>query len=299
MVYHFGWWDCDGIATEAAPGKGLRPALVLAAARAMGGTIEAARHAAAAVELVHNFTLIQDDVMDADAVRRGRPAVWRVWGATDAILAGDALHALAVWTIADAPCAVSSVIMRLEGAVIELCLGQHQDCVAETRAQVSPEECLEILLHKTGALFGCACALGALCADAPPDAVAALDRFGRELGLAFQLVDDLIGIWGDPARTGKPVGGDLLRRKRSLPVAAALSSATPAGRELAELYAADRPLSVETIVHVADLIDRAGGKDWARAEAVSHFRAARACLADFTDTADLVALADRVIHRDR
>ncbi|QLY33125.1 polyprenyl synthetase family protein [Nocardia huaxiensis] len=297
--YHLGWWDADGVPTVAEAGKGLRPALVLAAARTAGCPPSDAVHAAAAVELVHNFTLVHDDIMDGDPVRRGRPTVWRVWGVDDAVLAGDALHSLAVWTLADAPAAALPGIARLEEAVIELCLGQHHDCAFETIAEVSVEQCLETLRHKGSALLGCACALGALCADAPPDMVETLDRFGRELGVAFQLVDDLMGIWGDPARTGKPVGSDLMRHKRSLPVVMALESASPAGRELAELYACDRPLDGPSAARAADLVARAGGKRWAQAESIRHLRAAQSCLAGYRNAHDLLELAECVVHRDR
>ncbi|WP_459963582.1 polyprenyl synthetase family protein [Nocardia sp. IFM 10818] len=296
--YHLGWWDANGIAVPAESGKGLRPALVLAAARAAGCPPEAVLHAAVAVELVHNFTLIHDDVMDGDTMRRGRPTVWRVWGVDDAILAGDALHGLAVWTLSAAPVAALSGIARLEDAVIELCLGQHHDCDCETSAEVGLQDCLRTLRHKGSALLGCACALGALAAAAPADMVEAMERFGRELGVAFQLVDDLMGIWGDPARTGKPVGSDLLRHKRSLPVVAALESPTVAGREFAELYCSGAPLDAAAVEHAADLIARAGGRDWARAESVRHVRAAKACIAGYRGAHDLMELADCVLHRD-
>lgn len=297
--YHLGWWDTRGGTTRGEPGKGLRPALVLSAAAAVGCPAQAAVHAAAAVELVHNFTLVHDDVMDEDAMRRGRPTVWRVWGVDDAILAGDAMHSLAIWLLAEAPAAALTGIARLEDAVIELCLGQHYDCAFETGREVTVEDCLETLRHKGSALLGCACALGALCAQAPPDVVATMDRFGRELGVAFQLVDDLIGIWGDPTRTGKPVGSDLLRHKRSLPVVAALASGTPAGREFAELYNSDRPLEPAAVTGAADLIVRAGGKQWAQAESVRHLLAAKSCLQGYRNAGDLLDLAECAVRRDR
>ncbi|MBL1074739.1 polyprenyl synthetase family protein [Nocardia sp. 2] len=297
--YHFGWWDADGRVTVSESGKGLRPALVLAAARAAGCRAVDAVHAAAAIELVHNFTLVHDDVMDGDPIRRGRPTVWRVWGVDNAVLVGDALHGLAVWTLADAPAAALLGIARLEEAVIELCLGQQHDCAYETQPYVSVDQCLETLRHKGSALLGCACALGALCAQAAPEMIDTLDRFGRELGIAFQLVDDVMGIWGDPARTGKPVGNDLLRRKRSLPVVMALESSSPASRELAELYAADTPLDAPSAARAADLIARAGGKRWAQAESLRHLRAAKSAVAGYRHAHDLLELAECAVHRDR
>lgn len=297
--YHFGWWDPSGAAVTAESGKGVRPALVLAAATAAGGSARDALPAAVAVELVHNFTLIHDDVMDRDDIRHGRPTVWKLWGADDAILAGDALQGLAVRTLASAPGVAMPAIARLEQSVIELCLGQFHDCAFETRQDVTVEECLDVVRHKTGSLLGCACALGALAADAPAGLIDTVDAFGRELGIAFQLVDDLLGIWGDPARTGKPVGGDLLRRKHSLPVVAALSSGTPAGRELAELYRDDHTVDPASIARVTDLITLAGAKRWAQAESLRHLDIAVSHLDGLPAAEDLIHLAHAVAHRDR
>ncbi|MBU3067511.1 polyprenyl synthetase family protein [Nocardia sp. NEAU-G5] len=297
--YHFGWWDERGTPTRAESGKGLRPALVLAAARAAGASAEAALPAAVAVELVHNFTLIHDDVMDHDEMRHGRPTIWKLWGATDAILAGDALQGLAIRLLASEPGVGVGAIARLEQAVIELCLGQFHDCAFETRQDVTLDECLEVVRHKCGSLLGCACVLGALAAEAPPGVIDTMDTFGRELGIAFQLVDDLLGIWGDPARTGKPVGADLVRRKHSLPVVAALSSGTPAGRELAELYRDGRPMDPVTIARATDLVTLAGGKRWVQAESRRYLDSAVSQLANFPASGDLHHLAHAVVHRDR
>ncbi|MFC7422576.1 polyprenyl synthetase family protein [Nocardia tengchongensis] len=148
------------------------------------------------------------------------------------------------------------------------------------------------------ALLGCACAIGALCAGAPSEAVAAMDRFGRELGLACQLCEDLRGIWGEPGNPSRPIGHDLMRRKHSLPVVVALESPTPAGREFAALYASAAALDREAAVRAADLIARAGGKDWAQAESRRHQRAAADMLAG-RPAADLLALAECVVPRDR
>lgn len=294
-AYHLGWCEA-GSSTLA--GRGLGPALVIAAAEAAGCPAEGATHAAAAVELVHNFTLIHDDVMLGDLVRHGRPALWRVWGVDDAVLAGDALHSLALWTLCDGPRAALSAVARLEDAVIELCLGQHHDLASEDGLEFTLDGCLEVLRHKSAALLGCACAVGALCAGAPSEVVAAMDRFGREVGIACRIVHDMRGIWGDPARPTRPVGSDLLRRKHTLPVVAALNSPTPAGREFAEIYAADRPMDQTTAAHAAQLIERAGGKAWAQAESVRHVRAAVAMVAG-PRTGDLLALAESVVNRER
>jgi geranylgeranyl diphosphate synthase type I len=303
-AYHFGWQDADGAPAHTDSGKALRPALVLASARALGAAGPPALRAAAAVELAHNFTLLHDDVIDRDPTRRHRPTVWTVFGTTAAILAGDALHALALRVLAeDLNPAGPRAAARLSSCVIELCEGQHADCAFETRALVGLDECVQMAQAKTGALLGTACALGALYAGADESTVAAMDAFGREVGLAFQLVDDLIGIWGDPAVTGKPAGSDLAARKQTLPVAAALASGTPAATELAELYGLHGPLTPEQVRAAAAAGAPARGPPGAPQHAADHMSAAIDLLAfaapDLEAAGDLLTLVELVTRRDR
>ncbi|MFF3336869.1 family 2 encapsulin nanocompartment cargo protein polyprenyl transferase [Streptomyces sp. NPDC002888] len=303
-LYHFGWEHADGTPAAGHAGKAIRPALVLAAAAALGGPTarSTAVRAATAVELVHNFTLLHDDVMDRDTTRRHRATAWTVFGEADAILAGDALQALALRLLAEDPHPASTAAAaRLADCVVELCAGQHADTALERRppAEVTLDEALAMAEAKTGALLGCACALGALYAGAPADDVDALDAFGREAGLAFQLIDDVIGIWGDPSRTGKPAGADLAARKKSLPVVAALSSGTPAAAELAELYGV--PYEEGELERTTLAVERAGGRDWAQGQAAD--RMARAmdelsrAIPDPEEAGGLLALAEFVTRR--
>ncbi|MFJ6216769.1 family 2 encapsulin nanocompartment cargo protein polyprenyl transferase [Streptomyces sp. NPDC092296] len=303
-AYHFGWAEADGTPAHGDPGKAIRPALVLAAVQALGGRTDQAVRAAAAVELVHNFTLLHDDVIDRDPTRRHRPTAWSVFGSSDAILAGNALHALALRLVAEERHPAAAVATaRLADCVIELCEGQQADCAFETRSGVTLAECLRMAEAKTGALLGCACALGGLYAGAGSVAVEALDGFGRLTGLAFQYIDDLIGIWGDPETTGKPVGSDLAARKKSLPVVFALCSDTPAATELADLYATGRPLDDAELARAADAVDRAGGRDWAQAQACDRMATAMDFLAraipDPAAAGDLLTLAELVTRRNR
>ncbi|TFI26306.1 polyprenyl synthetase family protein [Streptomyces sp. 4R-3d] len=302
--YHFGWQEADGSPAKGGGGKAIRPALVLAAARAVGGEPHRAVRAAVAVELAHNFTLLHDDVIDEDPTRRHRPTAWTVFGTTDAIIVGDAMQSLALKLLAeDRHPASSRAAVRLTDCVIELCAGQQTDCALERRGpkDVSLDECLTMAMAKTGALLGTSCALGGLYADADDAAVEALDAFGREAGLAFQLIDDLIGIWGDPARTGKPAGADLVAHKKSLPVVAALVSGHPAAEELADLYR--RPMDETAVARAASAVERAGGRDWAQAQAAD--RMARAvhqlslAVPDLATAGDLLALAEYVTRRTR
>ncbi|MEV7193389.1 family 2 encapsulin nanocompartment cargo protein polyprenyl transferase [Streptomyces sp. NPDC093510] len=306
-LYHFGWEHADGTPARGNAGKAIRPALVLTAVRALGGDPAPAVRAAAAVELVHNFTLLHDDVMDRDTTRRHRPTAWTVFGDADAILAGDAMQALAQRLLAEDPHpGAPAAAARLATCVMELCAGQHADCALERRSpdEVTLDECLAMAEAKTGALLGCACALGAVYAGAGPEEVEALDGFGREAGLAFQLIDDVIGIWGDPGRTGKPAGADLAVRKKSLPVVAALASGTPAAAELAELYGG-RPGGTEAdpgdAARVARAVESAGGRDWAQVHAADRMSRAMGQLAravpDPAAADGLLTLAEFVTRR--
>ncbi|WP_377270648.1 family 2 encapsulin nanocompartment cargo protein polyprenyl transferase [Peterkaempfera sp. SMS 1(5)a] len=303
-AYHFGWEEADGTPAHGDAGKAIRPALVLAATRALGGPAEQAVNAAAAVELVHNFTLLHDDVIDRDRTRRHRPTAWSVFGSADAILAGDAMHSLALRLLTRDPHPASGpAAARLADCVIELCEGQQTDCAFERRSQVTLAECLAMAEAKTGALLGCACALGARYAGADADTVDAMDAFGRRTGLAFQLIDDLIGIWGDPETTGKPVGSDLAARKKSLPVVFALQSGTAAAEELAALYDGGRPLGEAELRRAATAVEQAGGRDWAQAQACDRMAAAMDHLAravpDPAAAGDLLLLAELVTRRSR
>ena len=298
LGYHAGWWDAGG-RPAGSGGKAVRPAFALCCARAAGGgTPEAAVAAAVAVELAHDFSLLHDDVMDGDLTRRHRPAVWAVFGVSQAILAGDVLLTLAVEQAAGLP-GGAQVLSR---ALLDLCAGQWADVAFEQRDQVPVSECVQMAAQKTGALLGAACQLGALAGGAGPAPAERYREFGRQLGVAFQLADDELGVWGDPRLTGKPVGADLAARKKSLPVVAALNSGTTAGEQLACIYGRDEPLDEEAVARAAGLVDAAGGRAWARNEARRRTDLAYAALdaasPDEDAAADLHALADLVAHRD-
>lgn len=325
--YHFGWLDEHGRPAEGGGGKAIRPALVLLSAQAVGGSPQAALPAAVAVELVHNFSLLHDDVMDGDLTRRHRPTAWSVFGVSAAILAGDALLTLAFDVLGadDRPSAQQGARV-LGAAVLDLVEGQSTDTAFESRDDVGLAECVSMAEGKTGALLGGACALGALSGGGDAEQVDCLRGFGHRLGLAFQLVDDLLGIWGDPAVTGKPVYSDLRNRKKSLPVVAALTSGTPAGDELAELYRHSRAPETTaapaerrdtgvgpapaphtdstdaTLVRAAELVETAGGRAWAQARADDLLGESLDRLASAnpvpSTAVELTALARLIAHRD-
>ncbi len=297
-AHHFGW------ASGGDGGKAVRATLALLSAEAVGGRPADALDAAVAVELVHNFSLLHDDVMDGDRTRRHRPTAWVAFGIPAAILAGDALLALAGHVLAesDGPLAGPGPSWLAE-ALLALVEGQNADLNLAGRARVGLAECVEMAAGKTAALLGASCALGACAGGADAGRTAALREFGNQLGLAFQLVDDLLGIWGDPRVTGKPVRADLAARKRSLPVVAALNAGGAAARELAERYASPEPFGEAGELAVAALIEQAGGRDWARAESRRRLDAALAALAAAGPVpraaARLTRIAHLVVDRDR
>ncbi|MFF4575162.1 polyprenyl synthetase family protein [Streptomyces sp. NPDC001410] len=296
-AYSFGWCEVGGAPAAAPGGKGVRQALAVLGARAAGADGRAGVPAAVAVELVHAFSLLHDDIMDGDATRRRRPAVWKAYGTGPAVLAGDALFALAVETLAAEPSGPGAVRL-LSTALADLVRGQADDLLFAERPfggpeRVTPEEYRAMAEHKTGALLGCAAALGATLGGAPEPVVTALDRAGRHLGVAFQLVDDVLGLWGDPAVTGKPAGGDLRERKKTFPVLAALDS--PAARHLPALL--DHPGRTE---EAAALIERAGGRTAALTEARRHTTTARSLLTQVPPPAaeEMLRLLDFLVARD-
>ncbi len=226
--YHMGWEDEDGRPAENA-GKGLRPSLLLLACEAVRGDWRRAIPAAAAVELVHNFSLVHDDIQDRDTERHHRPTVWSVWGEAQAINAGDALLALArlaLLRLHEEGIPSASVLQAaraLDGRTLEMVEGQVMDLAFEDAPQVGLEEYLSMIEKKTGALFACSFEIGALVGGCEAEMVETLGRAGLLLGQAFQIRDDMLGIWGAETRTGKEPAADIRRRKKSLPIVYALN----------------------------------------------------------------------------
>jgi geranylgeranyl diphosphate synthase type I len=224
LRYHLGWTDEAFRPYQAQSGKRIRPILCLLACEACGGDWELALPAGVGIELMHNFSLIHDDIEDQDKLRRGRPTVWSLWGEAQAINAGDTLFALAqlaLIRLADRGVPMVTVLAALccfNQTCVTLTSGQYLDIGFESRSGISIADYLVMIEDKTAALVACACEMGGLVANAPDDLRQHLHSFGHHLGLAFQMRDDVLGIWGDPARTGKPVGADIARRKKTLPI---------------------------------------------------------------------------------
>ncbi|MGA5278506.1 polyprenyl synthetase family protein [Streptomyces cellulosae] len=301
--YHLGWLDADGLPVRRNRGKGVRPALVLAACRARGQEPSIGVSAAVAVELVHNFSLLHDDIIDGDELRRHFPTVWKAFGVHAGVLAGDALLAQAFRVVADSPNHQDGLEATiLAKAVQDLIEGQALDVSFEARSRVSVAEYEAMAAGKTGSLMGAACALGALAGGADPGTAEHMAAFGRHLGIAFQIIDDILGITGNTEITGKPVGADITARKKSLPLLAALNADDPAATELASLWNGPKNLSAGDIGRAIRLVKEAGGIAVARALADEHLQQAHSALdaAEITPPArtELDLLTRLLVDRD-
>ncbi|MFN8596655.1 MAG: polyprenyl synthetase family protein [Anaerolineae bacterium] len=297
LHYHLGWVDVDFKPATFDAGKRLRPVMTLLTCEAAGGDWESALPAAAAIELLHNFSLIHDDIEDGDPTRRGRPTLWTIWGRAQAINAGDALFTLAHLALGGMqrrnvpPTRQLQVRERFNQACLVLTQGQHLDLSFESRPSVSEAEYVYMIGGKTAELVATACAIGAMVAGS--EATQCYEDFGREVGFAFQIEDDLLGIWGDPRMTGKPAGNDIINRKKSLPVAYGLERS----ERLRDLYAAT---DIDVAAVVAEL-DRCGARRYSEALAAQHHQRALSALDaatyDNEATSILRELANSLLHR--
>ena len=282
--------------------KFVRAGLVLLAAAAARGSEDEALPGAVAIELVHNYSLLHDDIIDRDRERRHRPTVWAKFGEAVAIVAGDALAGLAMQVLLETPTARRvEAARRLADANQQMIAGQAADMAFETRASVSVDECLQMERGKTGALLAASCAIGAVLGGADSSTADALGEYGGHLGIAFQAIDDVLGVWGEPAVTGKPVGADLLARKKALPVAVAFELGDGVADELALILS--HPLSADDVARATALMEDAGVRDTVSAIADEHLRAALGAL-DLVDIKrrskeQLVEIARYVTARDR
>lgn len=302
VLDHRALLDTDGSQAGAARAAAIRSAIALLGCALVSGRREPAVPAAVAVELVHDFSVLHDfPVRPDDRTWRNRPTAWTVVGAGPAVLAGDALLTRALQVLSVAPPAAGRL---LTGAVQELVDGRTSDLALARRPDVTTAECLAAAEAGTGALLGAACALGAMLGGAGPERVRDMDRFGRHLGVALRIGDDLLGIRGAPTVVGRPAHGDLRRRRRpSLPVVAALASGTPAGRELHDLLGRDGELGERDLARAAEMVERGGGRQWCTDRADELLRRALALLPDGPGpagaAADLRLVADLAVHRGR
>lgn len=269
LHYHLGWADEALRPANGRTGKRLRPVFLLLANQAVGGDWQQAVPAAAAIELTHNFSLIHDDVEDRDAERHGRWTVWKRWGDAQAINGGDALFVLARLELGRlvergvSPMTLAAVQDSYDRACLAITEGQYLDMTFENRVDVVEADYLRMVRGKTAALLAASTRIGAQVAGAGPEMVEGLTRFGEVVGLAFQIADDGLGIWGDPRLTGKQAANDIRRRKKSLPVAYAFERARgEAARDLARLYR-QSSLGDADVARVLAILDEVGAREHA------------------------------------
>lgn len=284
-------------------GKRLRPYMLMQTCQMMGGNAAQAVVVAGAVEMIHNFSLVHDDIMDNDDTRHGVDSTHKRYGSSLAILAGDTLFSKAYQTLAESnlPDPVHSGLVRhLADACVDICEGQWLDISMSTSDEIpQPSEYLLMIRKKTSALFEASCAMGAICAHAASSDVQNAAAFGRNLGIAFQITDDLIGVAGDETITKKPVGNDIREGKKSLPILMALESAEPRDRDTIMHAFGNRQATAEQTRNVVTIIRRLGIEDAVRSRAASYAEEARCALETYDGEhyGNLVSLLDFVVKR--
>jgi geranylgeranyl diphosphate synthase type I len=283
-------------------GKYVRASLALVSGNACGLDDQGGLVGALAIELVHNFSLIHDDIIDGDTERRHEPTVWAKYGVGPALIAGDGLLALAFQLLLEEPTTERvRAARRVAEATQSMIAGQAEDISSEHQLSLSVEECLRMEAGKTGALLSCAASIGAILAGANDDTVKALSDYGDHLGLAFQAIDDILGVWGDPSVTGKPVGNDLRLRKKTLPISIANAKGF-------EIFAESAPtdeggLNDAEVAEAMVLLEECGAKYETLEMAETNLSAALAALQRVSlapkSALELAAIAHYVIERDK
>lgn len=280
MKYHLGWLDEDLKKVEQYRGKRFRPTLCLLVYNALSGVYDKALPAAAAIELIHNFSLIHDDIEDMDEERRHKATVWKLWGISQAINVGDGMHVLAnlaALRLADLGVTsekVVEVLKILNETIITLCEGQYLDMNFEDRLDITIEMYLDMIRRKTAALVEASTWIGATLATEDEVKINSFRNFGRSIGLAFQIIDDILGIWEKAEHTGKPKASDVRNRKKTLPVLYSMEKATEEDRKtLKELYSKPK-LTEEDVEKVLSILEDSGAHDYSRKMAEKYERAA-------------------------
>ena len=284
-------------------GKRLRPYMVIRSCQILGGKSSTAMIAASAVEMVHNFTLVHDDIMDNDEMRHGVPTVHKKFGMPIAILAGDVLFSKAFQIISESklsPNANTHLISRLAKACVDVCEGQLLDIKMADEKRIPTEaEYITMIGKKTAALFDVSCAMGAICATNKPKDISNLSAFGRNLGIAFQITDDLIGVMGNPKVTKKPVGNDLREGKKSLPILMAIKLAKGNEKKIILKAFGNSKISKSDLNKAVEIIRSLGIEEKVRNQALKYAEKSEKSLTKYKGTAkvELTALLDFVVRR--
>lgn len=303
--YQLGWRDERLAPADVDPGKLLRPYLTLLACRAAGGDPRHALPLAAGIQLIHDFSLIHDDIEDNSDTRRGRPTVWKLWGLAQGINTGDGLFIVAHMAIhqlaqSGVPADITlDVLQRFDQTILKICEGQFLDLSFEGNLAITEQDYLAMIGRKTAALIAAAAGLGALVGGANAATSQALFDFGENLGLAFQIQDDVLGIWGDPELTGKPFAADLYRRKVSLPVIHALHHADRRDT-LARIYSQPE-VGDGDVRELLDIMEQAGTRAYTEQAAAQYHRRASAALdtaeGDAASMAEIRSITERLLGR--
>ena len=283
LRYHMGWQDEHGHSCSRESGKFIRSTLCLLSCQAVGGDTSQVMPAAAAVELIHNFSLIHDDIEDASDERHHRPTVWKLWGQSQAINAGDVMFTLAYLALLKlkekgiAGEKVASSIKMLSLACLELCEGQYLDVEYENRLDITIEDYLDMAAKKTAALFAVSTALGAYLGSEDSKLVDFFHLFGKELGIAYQICDDILGIWGMEESIGKSVS-DISQRKKTLPVVYGLQNSEGEARKRLEKLYSQKSIEGENIKEIMKILGHLGARDYAENLAEQYYYKALAQL---------------------
>ncbi len=273
LRYYAGWADESGAPITAMTGKAVRPTLCLFGCEAVGGAVNLAIPAAVALEFIHNFSLVHDDIQDEDETRHNRKTLWVVWGKPKALVAGNvlrvvadtALHALKREELE--PERSLTAISLLTEAYLEMIEGQYLDLSFEGRRDVSMDDYLRMISRKTGALIRCSLNVGAAVGADDPRTIAALRECGRALGYVFQIRDDVLGVWGEESITGKPVGADIRRKKNSYPIVYTMEAAPDEDRASISSMYQKSELDDEDVGSVLRIMNRLGVREHAQTEA--------------------------------
>ncbi len=284
-------------------GKRLRPYMVIKSCQILGGTKSMAMVAAGAVEMIHNFTLVHDDIMDNDEMRHGVTTVHKKFGMPIAILAGDVLFSKAYHSIARSNLsteAITQLTGKMAKACVDICEGQLLDIkMADDKRIPTQSQYITMISKKTAALFEVSCAMGAICATDNQKDVSRLASFGRNLGIAFQITDDIIGVMGNPKITKKPVGNDLREGKKSLPILMAIKCAKGTDRKIIMNTFGKKNATREELKRATDAIKKLGIEQDVRGQAIKYARSAEKALDRYSGTAkdEMVSLLNLVVDR--
>jgi geranylgeranyl diphosphate synthase type I len=302
LEYPFGWANADGSAYLHPTGKRTRPLLLMLTVEAAGGNWKDGVYAAAAVEILHNFSLVHDDIQDESETRHGRDTVWQVWGVPQAINTGDAMFALSYSALEHLsqtniePTTLIEIWRVYNRTILELTRGQHLDMDFETRDNVTVDEYLSMIRGKTAALLSCCTQIGALVGCSDVEIAQRYAAFGKGVGIAFQIRDDILGIWGDAEKTGKSAATDIVHRKKSVPILYGLAHS-----EVLRAIYAQPEIDAHDVQQAISVLEEVGAKDYALEQEKHFFDLSIAALEEAQPTGHgketLMALVNRLFKR--